>query len=464
MTANVTEHPIDPSGAKIAGAAIDLSNNNIKSEANQMAAIPQPSIFVLNNDCIEMVLHLLPLSDLVAVAETCTQLLDIARSLFCRRHRNLSLGDCDGGRPVGTLNLLRKILVIFGSSIHKLYADYGQLTHLKSHRILNLVTTHRPQNLRILFLGKFSVNEEMGERLKPIFGSLQVVYLRDCTLDVNNSAELFSDCKQLIHLNIFDTLNFDPVALTFHFPNIRIVRLRDSKKYYMATDFHLSQDSSDAEQQIVKMFLVSSIDMFSTLSAITKNMACLETLQLNYGAPVRLPTKELQCGGKCEHLMHLLLDCGSQNVSSFINAIASVDSMKSLALWFGIMDDHLIDGIIKLKNLETLSLLKMENLLEQHVKRLAELNNLSQLIMYGYYNGSNPFTSNGIVELIKKSDKLEALEFTDFEWDQRTYDRIVEICRKRDAKVQLKIITLFSNHDTIQRDPEDLEYVEITEY
>lgn len=73
MTANVTEHPIDPSGAKIAGAAIDLSNNNIKSEANQMAAIPQPSIFVLNNDCIEMVLILLPLSDLVAIAETCTQ-------------------------------------------------------------------------------------------------------------------------------------------------------------------------------------------------------------------------------------------------------------------------------------------------------------------------------------------------------------------------------------------------------
>lgn len=303
----------------------------------------------------------------------------------------------------------------------------------------------------------------MGERLKPIFGSLQEVRLRDCTLDVNNSAELFSDCKQLIYLDIWDTLNFDPVALTFHFPNIRKVRLGDFEKYYMATDYHLSQDSSEAEQQIAKMFLVSSIDLFSTLSAITKHMACLQALQLSYGAPVHLPTKELQCGGKLEHLMHLLLDCGPQNVSSFINAIAAVDSMKSLALCFGIMDDHLIDGIIKLKNLETLHLLKIENLLEQHVKRLAELNNLSQLLTCGYYYGSNPFTSNGIVELIKKLDKLEALQFTDFEWDQRTYDRIVEICRKRAVKVQLKIITSFSNHDTIQRDPEDREYVEITD-
>lgn len=215
MTANVTGHSIGPSEAEISGAPIEHSNNNNKTDGNQMATIPQPSIFVLNNDCIEKVLSLLPLSDLVAVAETCTRLQDIAGSLFFRHHRYLNLGNCDGGQPVGTLKVLRKILVSFGSLIETLRANYGQLTHLKSHRILNLITGHRLENLKVLHLRQFSVNEEMGECLKPLFSSLVDVRLRECTLDINNSAELFSDCKQLICLDILDTLNFDVEALTF---------------------------------------------------------------------------------------------------------------------------------------------------------------------------------------------------------------------------------------------------------
>lgn len=233
----------------------------------------------------------------------------------------------------------------------------------------------------------------------------------------------------------------------------------------MATNVDHSEDSIDHPEQVRKMFLVSAIDLYSTLSAITKNLDSLQILQISYGLPSPLPTENLQCCGKLEHLRHLMLDCSLQNVSSFIDAIASADLMQSLSLCYGIMGDQLIEGIVKFKNLKTLHFFEMENLLEHHVKQLTTLNNLSELKICCFHHTSSPLTSNGIVSLITKLDKLKSLQFTKFDWGTFAgYDQIVEICRKRVVKVPLKIISSFSSHsDTIQQDPEHREYVKIVD-
>lgn len=189
MAANETGPPIHPSEAEMAGDPKEQSNNNNQIDQNRMAAMPQQSIFVLNYDCIEKAVSLLPLNDLTAIAATCTRLRDIARSIFLRHHRALDLGSCDGGRPVGSLKQLRQILMMFGDLILNLTVDYRQLTHLKSHRILNLITRYRPENLMTLRLNKFNINEDMGSKLKPIFSNLTELELVKCTFVY--SAKLF---------------------------------------------------------------------------------------------------------------------------------------------------------------------------------------------------------------------------------------------------------------------------------
>lgn len=108
----------------------------------------------------------------------------------------------------------------------------------------------------------------------------------------------------------------------------------------------------------------------------------------------------------------------------------------------------------------------MNGVLERHVKQFAELKAISTLQIGCCAGTLNPFTSTGIIQLIQGLVELGMLllHHLSFEWDQQTYDRVVDVCRKRIVKVQLIITSKFpSGMAAIRQNSQDREYVELKE-
>lgn len=346
------------------------------------------------------------------------------------------------GRPIGTLNLLRRVLLNFGSCIAELVVDYERLTHLNSNRILSLISNYPLESLESLHLKKFHVNEEMAVKLKPIISKLKKLKLCYCSLDMYASAELFSGCNELVTLQIFSTTDFDSTALTYHFPKL--------KDLYMAciddiVPDHVEQFIKNHEHlEDLRLFSIGdlSCNFIPTAAQSMKKLSSIGTIINDPSINSADVSQYLQHITKFEHLEKLSLCYSkSQKLSFFINEIATVmsKSLKQLALVNVIVDDQLIEAISKLESLEGLHLFQTHGLSEKHLDNFARLNKLTELeICFSKI----PLTQSGVVKLIQQLDKLEVLNLmaSGFVMDQSTNDAVDEIRRSRIERGEVHVI------------------------
>lgn len=67
-----------------------LARTTTIGNANELAT-SKTSVLELNDDCLNNIFQMLPLSDLLSLAETCSRFKAVASTVFARKHRYIDL-------------------------------------------------------------------------------------------------------------------------------------------------------------------------------------------------------------------------------------------------------------------------------------------------------------------------------------------------------------------------------------
>lgn len=416
----------------------------------------------LNDDCLYDILSYLNCIDLSSMDQTCVRLRQIARNLFRKNHTAINLTDTTlpGYSNVGTdaLTLLqiRNLFVNFGPQIQKLKIGSMSFKVENRSRVLDLMVRNC-LTLKELCLTGFFVKENLYRIGNAFFSNLEELSLSLCELN-DNIRRVFVHCDQLRKLTIQSDSNLNGSCLAVHFPRLESISLvmnSDIQTRHLYTFFKMNP-----QLKAVKLVHCGGCIFDEIFTVIANNLPGLESLIIEVDFFQNF-NKNLAQLSKLEHLRELQLNCSMYSISSFVEELAAKDKIEVLHLSDGLLNDNLIDAIIKCKRLTSLKLCSMPSVHNRFLTELAK--NLPQLRDFhiSKCQSLNSFTS-GVIHFVDLAQNLETLNLTNcsVDIDDKFFQALVQIFKLRQKKLTLNLSKMNSKISSEMLE-ENKNYVEI---
>lgn len=405
----------------------------------------------LNDDCLTEIFKNLELSDLCSVADTCSRLRSAAKAYFAySEFRTLHFpysGMRYSRKPLLVNQLIyesSRVLRNFGASVisfnesEELPYDRLVTESLRKYQrnIIELLVQHCGENLIELKLSHFNMTDEIAIVMRPLLKHLQKFELHW----VSHLRMLSAWCPELRELHLKDTV-VDHDGWNQQFQKL-------TKMTYYGCDMNGIQEFVKCNPQL-KSFEIGGYNVDTSIFQIVGEHATdMETLVVGVG----LLGSEYPVGARYfDRLRNLnsvtITDDRSQHyLTAAIGDIAAAEiPLKTLSAKASrevLKVDQLVEGISKLKNLETLEL-KVVGLRARDVvrfcKHLSELSKLRIRI-------SGELTIERLLDLVLIAEKLQWLFVSIVECDKMmcidasAYKELVQIVKKRAQRARLEII------------------------
>lgn len=419
------------------------------------------TVLCLNDDCLLEVFKWLDLPELCAVADTCSRFRQYAEAYFGHsKKKNLLLpddilGDADSINQalLKTSRALRhfgKYIVNFSEKMNNrmcgLYNRANNKSRLMYRRkIIELLNQYCSGHLIELKFAVFDFNNEAAHMMNPLLGSIHQLAFRYCGISELLLTMLPSWCPELRGLQlqlIKDKLPFGslrPMRKLEEISLIDVIKLNDDHIKLM-----LERNPQLRKVELLRCDRLTNITFAQLASEV-------ETMNLSiFGRCHALDSSRYF--GRLNNLKSLTLKFNStiENAHFMALAIQEIGNanipLRYLRLFCANMSLHagmLVDGIIKLKKLETLKLTSIVDLNASHVEKICkhctELSVLELSLMYI----ADP---DLILNMIRIAKKLKSLTFVAFvktfaktciEVD--TYKEMIKIVENRCNNTHLEI-------------------------
>lgn len=407
------------------------------------------TILELNNDCLLEVFKHLDLLSLCTVADVCNRFRQNAKVCFQhskKRDLNLTNDFKSDGDPMPKFILKSsKILRHFAAYLIRLEFDSIMARHWKKkhkticrRKILELVIRYCSRTLTELSFLQIVVEDEMVGEMRPLLERLEKLSIRFCII-----GQAFLDSLPLWspELRELELLLFCP----WEGPVLRYDVLKSHKKLMKISLNHAHHIQNDdieemlkCNPQITKIQLVTcrgiNHQIFRSIAYHALNVEILVFRGISLGR------EDAQYFAEMKNLKSLTFDFTHSPLLNILYAfqqiVAANIPLKNLCLQEmrdsdNIIMSMVIDEILKLKELEELTVKNSQGLTEYHVNKFSKyLPKLRDLRITLYFRSY--FTLDKITKWIRNADKLEILYYT-MRRDDRTYPTLIvdsDICKQ----------------------------------
>lgn len=417
----------------------NLAQADSSQEGESEGQSSQLHIYDLNDDCLIEVFNYLNCIDLSACDQTSVRFSHIANEVFRKKHTAINLTDTtlSGYSNVGmnqlTLLQIRNLFVSFGSQIQKLKVASMSFKEENRYRVLDLII-RSCNRLRVLCLTGFYFKESLYKISITFFSNLEELSLSLCELN-DSIKRVFVQCQSLRKLTIQSDSNLNGACLTAHFPcleSITLVMNSDIEARNLYTFFRLNP-----QLKSVKIAHCGGCIFDEIFPKIAKLLPDLESLIIEVDYFQNFVTN-LMSLLRLEKLKELQLNCSMYSVASFIEALAAKGVIEVLHLSDGVLNDHLIDALIKCKRLQSLKLCSMPSVHNRFLVDLAK--NLPDLNDF-HISKCQTLTASGIVQFAELAPKLQTLNITNtsVEIDEQFYRNLVQVYKARNQRLTLNL-------------------------
>lgn len=419
----------------------DIAQNDSSQDGESQQANRQLHVLDLNDDCLLEIFSYLNCIDLSACNQTSVRFSQIAGEVFRKKHTSINLTDTVLGEysNVGSSHLtllqIRNLFVSFGSQIRKLKVASMSFKEENRYRVLDLIMRSCAQ-LRALCLTGFSIKESLYKPGNTFFYNLEELSLSLCELN-DSIRRVFVQCHSLRKLTIQSDSNLNGSCLAMQFPRLESITLimnSDIETQNLYTFFRLNP-----QLIAIKIFHCGGCifdEIFPKIANLLPNLESL-SIEVDYFQNFVSNIMHLL---RLDKLKELQLNCSMYSIASFIDELAKKDTIEVLHLSDGLLNDHLIDALVKCKRLKSLKLCSMPSV---HNRFLVELAKNLPLTSF-HVSKCQTLTASGIIQFASLATNLKNLYITNssFEINDQFYHNLVDIYKKRNTQLTLSLVKM----------------------
>lgn len=269
--------------------------------------------------------------------------------------------------------------------------------------------------------------------------------------------QVFQMCGQLRKLTIQSDSHLTGSCLTIPFPNLESITLimnSDIETRHIYTFFkHNSQLKS------VKIVHCGGCIFDEIFPHIATRLRALESLTIEVDYFQNF-SENIMFLLRLEHLRELQLNCSMYSIAPFIEELAVKDKIQLLHLSDGLLNDSLIDAIVKCKKLTSLKLCSMPSVHNRFLVELAR--NLPELDDF-HISKCQTLTASGVIQFAELASKLKTLHISNSSVgiDNAFVQNLAAIYKQRGTQLKLSLNKMLPNVESEIR-KENRRYVEIT--
>lgn len=419
------------------------------------------TLLQLNEDCLFQIFEKLNLSELLRIADTCTQLNTIART-----HYKNSLPSSSSVKytfkELGDKEIIRAFQ-IFGkyfNIIDSTEFNIPEYQYQLQDKFIELISDYCTANLVQLQLHRFEINTNVIEKLNLLFITLETIEFNCCYFPQDGIVtNIFPN--QCTKLNIFTLdcadVGCDPensrrlFTLNQHFPLLQHISFNNAHIIDMPVFFQKNQQLINYTEKNCNNRILQYVVQF---------LRHIQSLNLSF----------IDSGIYFENI-HCLQELNSLSMSSDIFE-AVIDSNSSLAST-SLQNVHLrsfnlsyeTTDITKFINLKTLTLESCTIAIDYIIEICKSCNEITEINV----TSEDYPTTDQLFEIVRNANKLEKLLFPGGSSFQSvafaTFLHLAQIVRNRNTKIFISIGT--QNRNTIAKTLTDknieLQYTSIVE-
>lgn len=400
--ANVNDNDNNQNSASIFGS----SSGNEMSTETVATTTAAAAIFTLNNDCFDMIFDYLSMKDIHSFGQTCKTMQQIAGEYFERNFKSTEkFTGIDGIYSVYSDN----------HGVHNqrtLTSAFNQFINYFSHYYENLeplryIQLHCDEfkSLNHIYLVCLKLNTAKIECIRRVLGRLEILQIRQCTLDGDFYERFLKFCPNLKRIYIQDDLGYildenqNPWLLQ-EYPQLEHLQL--IPRY----SFKINELNSFFERN-------------PRLSSFSTSSRCLwENRHELIKSNIKLDKLEIQIlDNYHRHLINM------RSICSLLNEFYERGFYRRLYLYVKRVDRHCSEDVITLHALEmlsirqfseTFSLCHLSNLRELEIMNSVNIKDLEILAVnlksLERLTLSNAVTVNDIVPFVRCSSKLYRIQ------------------------------------------------------
>lgn len=416
------------------------NDSSIESESD-VAECRLMQMLDLNDDCLYEILKFLNCIDLSSTDQTCQRMRQISKNVFRKQHTSINLTDTtladysNVGTDALTLLQIRNLFVSFGPQIQKLKIGSMSFKAGNRSRVLDLMIRHCT-SLKHLCLTGFFFKENFYRIRNVFFSNLEELSLSLCELN-DSIRRIFLQCDQLRKLTIQSDSKLTGSCLNVRFSRLESISLvmnSDIQTRHLYTFFEMNR-----QLKYVKLIHCGGCIFDEIFTVISNNLPLLESLIIEVDFFQNF-NKNLANLLKLDHLRELQLNASMYSIASFIEQLAAKDKIEILHLSDGLLNDNLIDAIIKCKRLTSLKLCSMPSVNNRFLIELAK--NLPKLNDFhiSKCQSLNLF-SLGAIHFVDLAKNLKTLHLSNssIDIDDKFFLSLVQIYKARHTKLTLNL-------------------------
>lgn len=422
-------------------------------------------ILDLNDDCFFEIFKYLDVMDMCSVADSCSRLKAAAREHFAHSKFNnfnfpLSIRDRSESDTANQMLLeASKVLRNFGACIADFRETNGgtfykwddETKSVYQRKIIELLVKHCGEKLIKLKFWHFDITDEISNIMIPLLEHLQKFEITYADGSVLLLEMLPILCPKL------QDLTFAHIDLRFEGWNRRYEKLTKIKFLCCDMDVDTAKEFLKCNMQLKEIEFNYCSGLNPRLFQYIGDYATeVETLDINLGE-FDFDEETPDYSPNAQHIQRLrnlksirLTDwyCKIPYLTEVICHVAAAEvSLKTLdvtSLKLLRMDiNRFVDGISKLKTLETLYLDVRGDLHVHHITHICQ--NLSKLTKLSILM-DKAWTMENILQLVRNAEKLQSLTVKPARYylqkvcvNDETYTKLANIVEKRNEKTHLKI-------------------------
>lgn len=395
---------------------------------------PKKSVFDLNDDCFLQIFGYLNLFDLCAVADTCNRFRENAQARLSKvAHNDLNLNSIFEAKGMRAMFKVLRHTGAFAKSI-EVESSLVARKHMKHFEIRIIESISRycnDQNMRITLTGFDGMDEIV--RTLPCRVVLQIVKSDSTWARISGELdELIQDYPHEVNYSELKESEKLSIKLRPDFHHTLFERLLETNPRLKEIEVVYCRQIDDrmfpliaARAAQVESLRYKATDRLQERPSFNRNTMALSKL-------TKLKTLDIDCEGK-----------------SFINAIqgmaaarSQLENLQIVNAQVGVSRSLLVDRILQLQNLKSLSLFEVRGLERPDIMRIVE-----NLIGLTDIQLNNVIMLNAwdVTELVRSAKKLRYIYYRcnpceqEIDINDQVHTELVTIATYRNRRMQLKL-------------------------
>lgn len=447
---HVSKHHIGKNSIKVSAAdswhqpitpvenKIDVPGLLLKREIVTTKSSLTKELHDLNDYCLMELFDYLNVIDLGAMAQTCVRFQYIAQNVFRTKHGKLDFDDVvliktdDSQMPL-TLYKTRNILKSFGQYINTINISAQQFLTKDKGRITDMVLRFCP-NLQSLRLHAFFFTRTNLIAFNNLFSKLTDLTLDECDIAGDSRMQrLMEKCKNLVSLKLASVGQLCDLCIDVVYPRLESLTVAS-----LYTDEDLLYNFFEKHPNLKTLKVIRwGYLSDAVLPKIATHLKKLESLSITlngFDAFVQNVDWLLQL----DHLRELKFNCSLYSIAGFVAKLSAQNTIETLHITDGLLNEQLIDALCDCKRLKSLKLSSMPNVHNRFLEKLGK--NLPELTEF-HLTRCQTINGDGLVDLIRHAKKLERIYMskTTIIINDDTFLTIVELCRNREPLTILDV-------------------------